>query len=145
MMKNTENQYDGMVILDIPIKIKDDEGKALPIYGLLYNKEYRHNDDLWQWQLNRYLCYLLGCTRIQKNKGTLVPDLFITSEGNSICMNDSVKNLLYRLLKKDMPTFRVMESDKPFEIEKNEIDCNFIISKKLIDRYTVSDTNKAKR
>ena len=131
-MKN--KQYDAMVVFDFPIHIADDDGDVFSIYGLLYNKKKKHNDDLWTWVLNRYICYLQGCERVQSNGCKLAPELLITNGGHTIPLNVRLKNTIYRIIKKDMIEYRIIEPIEPIEIHADEVDDNLIISQELLLR-----------
>lgn len=56
MGKNKKSNFDGIVSFDMPVHIKNDNEEEISIYGLLFNKKERHDDDLWSWELNRYMC-----------------------------------------------------------------------------------------
>ena len=131
-MKNKE--YDGIVIFYTPIQIVDDGGDVISIYGLLYNKQEKHNEDLWRWKLNRYVCYLQGCERVQCNGGKLAPELVITSGGNMISLNVRLKNLIYRIMKKEIIRYRIIETVEPIVIQSNEVEDNLVISQQLLGR-----------
>lgn len=142
MKETSEHNYDGLIIFSEPVIIHDDEDKDIKIYGLIYNKELRHADDLWQWQINRYICYLMGCQRIQEKNGNIAPELFITSDGYQIPLRDSTKTLIYKLLKEEMILYRIVESEKPFEIDEETCEDMFVISKSFIDKYGPCNTNE---
>ncbi|MCH5335468.1 MAG: hypothetical protein J1D86_06685, partial [Alistipes sp.] len=69
MDKKNVPMYDAVVVFDIPVEIANDRGERIYIFGLLYDKTLKHKDDLWTWELNRYLCYLQGCQTVQTNNG----------------------------------------------------------------------------
>ena len=73
MGKNKKSNFDGIVSFDMPVHIKNDKEEEISIYGLLFNKKERHGDDLWTWELGRFLCYLQGAERVQNNGGGLAP------------------------------------------------------------------------
>lgn len=62
-MAKNEEHYDAIVSFDEPIMIQDDNGELHTIYGILYNQKRRHHDDLFLWEVNRYITYLMGCSR----------------------------------------------------------------------------------
>ena len=127
-------QYDAMVIFDTPIQIVDDGGDVISIYGLLYNQDEKHKDDLWTWELNRYICYLQGCERAQSNGCKLAPELLITKDENMIALKVRFKNLIYRIMKKHLIRYRMVELTDPIKIHFGETDDNLIISQQLINR-----------
>lgn len=123
-----------MVIFDTPIQIVDDGGDVISIYGLLYNQDEKHKDDLWTWELNRYICYLQGCERAQSNGCKLAPELLITKDENMIALKVRFKNLIYRIMKKHLIRYRMVELTDPIKIHFGETDDNLIISQQLINR-----------
>ena len=58
-MANNEKRYDAVVKFNIPILIQDDNGELHTIYGILYNQQRKHRDDLFLWEVNRYITYLM--------------------------------------------------------------------------------------
>lgn len=46
-MANNEKRYDAVVKFNIPILIQDDNGELHTIYGILYNQQRKHRDDLF--------------------------------------------------------------------------------------------------
>lgn len=135
-MNNNDNKgyYNSLVVFQRPIQIMDDRKNAIAIYGLLYNRRERHKDDLWTWELNRYLCYLLGCEKIQKSGCRLAPELIITQTENMIALNVELKNLIYRIMKDKMIDYLIVEPKVPFKIYETETEDIFVISKKLLQR-----------
>lgn len=129
-----DKEYDALVILDVPIHITNDAGEVVSIYGLLYDKETKHKDDLWTWELNRYICYLMGCEKAQSNGCRLAPGLFITENGNMIALNVELKNLIYRIMKDKMTGYRIIETIEAFEPCPDEAQDIFVISQQLISR-----------
>lgn len=123
--------YDGFVAFQEPILITNDANETIPIYGLLYNRERRHRDDLWTWELNRYLAYLQGCENVQKNGGKLVPEQWITSDGNIIPLDVSNKNFIYKTMKHRLTEYKISEDMVPFEIEDGDVDDVFVISQEF--------------
>ena len=122
------NEYDGYVGFDVPILISNDENETIPIYGLLYNRERRHRDDLWTWELNRYICYLQGCENVQKNGGKLVPEQWITCEGNIIALDVNSKNFVYQTMRHRMIGYRIFEDVLPYEFGDEDVDDIFVLS-----------------
>ena len=135
MDKMKRSKYDAIVCFYLPIHIKNDEGDTIPIYGILYDKDARHKDDLWTWQLNRYICFLQGCERVQINGGKLAPEVWYTYSGRMIELTNQHKNFIYRIMKKDMMDYRITEFVSPIEYKPEEIDDIFIISEELMKRY----------
>lgn len=123
--------YDGFVGFQEPVLITNDANETIPIYGLLYNRNRRHRDDLWTWELNRYLAYLQGCESVQKNKGKLVPEQWITSNDNIISLDVNNKNFIYRIMKHRLIEYKISENIVPFEIEKGDVDDVFVISQEF--------------
>ena len=126
--------YDALVILDMPIHITNDAGEVVSIYGLLYDKDTKHKDDLWTWELNRYICYLMGCEKAQSNGCRLAPELFITEDGNMIALNVELKNLIYRIMKERMTGYRIIETIEPLELHHDEVQDIFVIYQEPILR-----------
>ena len=123
--------YDGFVAFQEPVLITNDANETIPIYGLLYNRERRHRDDLWTWELNRYLAYLQGCENVQKNGGKLVPEQWITSDDNIIPLDVSNKNFIYKTMKHRLIEYKISEDIVPFEIEDGDVDDVFVISQEF--------------
>ena len=123
--------YDGFVAFQEPVLITNDANETIPIYGLLYNRERRHRDDLWTWELNRYLAYLQGCENVQKNGGKLVPEQWITSDDNIIPLDVSNKNFIYKTMKHRLIEYKISEYIVPFEIEDGDVDDVFVISQEF--------------
>ena len=135
IMPNKEN-YDGVAIFDKPIRILDDENNPIPIYGLMFSKGRKHADDLWQWELNRYLAYLMACEVVQKQNGKLAPEMLLLGSGHSINLKVETKNVIYRLMKDDLIGFRIKEYIEPFmDIREGETEGDFVISESFIERY----------
>lgn len=129
-----DKEYDALVVFNMPIHITNDAEEVVSIYGLLYDKETKHKDDLWTWELNRYICYLMGCAKAQSNGCRLAPGLFITENGNIIALNVELKNLIYRIMKDKMTGYRIIETIEAFEPCPDEVQDIFVISQQLISR-----------
>ena len=69
MKAKDKTDYDAIVVFQRPIIIKDDHGDGIRIYGIMYDSARRHADDMWTWEINRFLAYLLACEKVQENKG----------------------------------------------------------------------------
>ena len=135
MSKEQSTIYDAMVVFDSPIEIMTDSGERISIFGLLYEKERKHKDDLWTWQLNRYICYLQGCQRIQERGGRLAPELWISSKQNLLTLRTPLKNLIYRIIKHRMIGYRQLEFTRPLEIRPTEHEDLFLTSSEPLTRY----------
>ncbi len=133
-MSKDDYSYDGAVVLQTPVQIRDDHNEVITIYGILYNKEKMHKDDLWGWGINRYICYLQSCERAQENGCRLAPKMIITASDNMIALNYRLKSLIHRIMKEDMSSYRLIEVIEPFVIYPDEVEGTFIISKEFIDR-----------
>ncbi len=138
-MSKNDYRYNGVVVFQTPIQIRNDHDEVISIYGLLYNWEQKHKDDLWTWELNRYICYLQGCERAQENGCRLAPGLLITATDNMIPLNYRIKSQIYRIMKEDMIDYRLVEPVETFEINEDQVDDTCIISQKLIDRIQKND------
>lgn len=134
MGKNKKSNFDGIVSFDMPVHIKNDNEEDISIYGLLFNKKERHDDDLWSWELNRYMCYLRGAEKIQKNGGGLAPEVFYTPSGRMIKLGLELKNLICRLMDDKRMGYRIIELIEPLEIRPDEADDIFIISDEFISK-----------
>lgn len=134
MGNSKKSNFDGIVSFDMPIHIKNDSEEEISIYGLLFNKKERHDDDLWCWELNRYLCYLQRAERVQKNGGNLAPEVFYTPSGRMIKLDIELKNLICRLMNVKRMGYRVIEFIEPLEIRPDESDDIFIISDEFISK-----------
>lgn len=134
MGKNKKSNFDRIVSFDMPVHIKNDNEEEISIYGLLFNKKERHEDDLWTWELGRFLCYLQGSEKIQKNGGGLAPEVFYTPSGRMIKLGLELKNLICRLMKDRKTGYRIIEFIEPLEIRPDEADDTFIISDEFIGK-----------
>ncbi len=134
MGKNKKSNFDGIVSFDMPVHIKNDKEEEISIYGLLFNKKERHGDDLWTWELGRFLCYLQGAERVQNNGGGLAPEVFYTPSGRMIKLDIGLKNLICRLMIDKCIGYRIIEFIEPLEIRSDEADDIFIISDEFIGK-----------
>ncbi len=134
MSSDNDKCFDGAVVFQDPINIRDDHDEVITIYGLLYNQEQKHTDDLWTWELNRYICYLQGCERAQDNGCRLAPGLLITATDNIIALNYRFKSLIYKIMKEDMTRYRLVEPSEPFGILPDDTEDIFITSNDFIHR-----------
>lgn len=131
--------YDGIVVFDEPVKIKNADDDTISIWGLLYDRSLKHGDDLWTWELNRYICYLMGCQTVQEKNGDLAPELWITSNNHIIRLGATIKNFIHRLLQNRMIGYKVVEYDRPPEIGEEEHEDLFITSKEPLLRLKLVD------
>lgn len=129
--------YNGFVCFDTPIVIVNDSNEPIPIYGLLYNINKLHLNDLGFWSLNRYICYLLGCENVQKNGGTLAHETWITPDENIISLNVEYKNFIYKTMRHKMIGYKLCESELPFDILEGESDDIFVISDEFLIRNEI--------
>ena len=131
--------YDSIILLDsIPVSIFDDSGKEILIFGILYNKAEAHADDLFLGFLtNRYISYLRSSEIIQYKGGKLSPDEWEFDNGKRVSLNLSLKNLIYRIMRKDRLWYRLVERTEPIDIREGEVDENFLISTKPLERMGI--------
>lgn len=127
MAKKIKTKYDGMVVLDGPINILDDHGCIISIYALLFDKQ-KNFDDLFIWELNRYLSYLYGCVEIQNKDCKIAPELWIMPDGNMIPLSFGHKNLIHKVMKSRIQPYLIVEYDTPLEFYEEEVDDMFVIS-----------------
>lgn len=127
-------KYDGFVLFESPVIIRDDLDHPNIIFGLLFEKEKLHKDDLGMWQLNRFISYLNGCVNVQSNNGEIWPDKLITSDGKEIKLTVEVKNCIYHIMKPKMMRYRIIESPEPFEINETETEDRYVISEEFLIR-----------
>lgn len=133
--------YDSLIYFNsIPITILDDAGKKINIYGILYNKQSAHEEDLFLgFFVNRYICYLRACEIIQQKGGQLAPDFWELQNGNKITLQLAHKNLIYRIMRNRMLWYRIIETDGALELKEDEFDGNFLISKKPLLRMGIEE------
>ena len=131
--------YDGIVVFDEPVKIKNADDDTISIWGLLYDRSLKHADDLWTWELNRYICYLMGCQTVQEKNGDLAPELWITFNNHIIRLGATIKNFIHRLLQNRMIGYKVVEYDLPPEIGEEEHEDLFITSIEPLLRLKLVD------
>ena len=131
--------YDSIILLDsIPVSIFDDSGKEILIFGILYNKAEAHADDLFLGFLtNRYISYLRSSEIIQYKGGKLSPDEWEFDNGKRVFLNLSLKNLIYRIMRKDRLWYRLVERTEPIDFREGEVDENFLISTKPLERMGI--------
>ncbi|MCH5234804.1 MAG: hypothetical protein J1E16_05880 [Muribaculaceae bacterium] len=131
--------YDSIIYFDsIPITILDDQGKEINIYGILYNRQTAHEEDLYLgFFVNRYICYLMASEIIQQKGGQLAPDFWELPNGNKITLQLPQKNLIYRIMRDRMLWYRIIETDGALDLKEDEYDGNFLISKNPLLRMGI--------
>ena len=131
--------YDSIIYFDsIPITILDDQGKEINIYGILYNRQSAHEEDLYLgFFVNRYICYLRASEIIQQKGGKLAPDFWELPNGNKITLQLPQKNLIYRIMRERMLWYRIIETDGALDLKEDEYDGNFLISKNPLLRMEI--------
>lgn len=138
-----DEEYDAIVVFDNPITIRVDECEKRQIYGLLYFKSEAHKEDLWIWNLNRYISYLSACEKIQNSKGELKPETVITPQGRIITLSSEIKNLIYRVMRDRMTSYRLVEFNSSLVVYSDEFEDRFIVSQDLLSRYGI-EVNRIK-
>lgn len=132
MGKKKKSTFDGIVSFNIPVHIQNDKGDVISIYGLLFNKDEFHHEDLSFWALNRFLCYIMAAEKVQNNGGGLAPEIFYSPSGRMIKLGTAHKNLIYRLMREELMGYRIVEFVEPLLIGEDEADDIFIISNEFI-------------
>ena len=135
MRKIIQPSFDGIVVFDMPISIINDNGETHNIYGLLFDKKTKNADDLWQWQINRYICYLQAASEIQMKGGEISPEMWILPNGNKIYLNNDHKNLIYRCVKDRLINYRIVEYETSLNIQPGESEDAFLISREPLFRH----------
>ena len=134
--------WDSIILFDsLPVSIKNDEGKEITIWGILYNKQDRHEDDLFIFEVNRYLAYLRFCQELQSKGGELSPDEIELPDENRISLQISHKNLLYRLYRDKIFWYFLIEKDT-LDLKPSEVDGNFLISEEPLKRMKIDYEKK---
>lgn len=142
---DSKSKYTGVIVLTDPVYITDSKGNTIFIYGILYDMLRKMKDDLFSWGCQRYLAYLYGAQRCQYNKGIVEPDVWITSYGGMIVLDNPVKNAIYKIMREDIPVYTLVEFLEPLELEENEYEDCFLISKAPLKRYgVIKDDNSEK-
>ena len=134
---DSKSKYNGVVVLTDPVYINDSKGNTIYIYGILYNMLWKMKDDLFSWECQRYLAYLYGIQRSQYSKAVIEPDVWITENGAMIILDDSTKNYIYKVIRPDIPVYRLVEFEKHLELEDNEYEECFLTSPKPLERYGI--------
>lgn len=132
-------KYTGVIILTDPVYIIDSKGNTTFIYGILYDMLWKMKDDLFSWGTQRYLGYLYGAQRFQFNNSIIEPDVWITSDGEMIILDNPTKNYIYKVMNEGIPVYRYMEFLEPLELKENEYEDCFLISPEPLKRYNLID------
>lgn len=132
-------KYTGLIILTDPVYIIDSKGNTTFIYGILYDMLWKMRDDLFSWGTQRYLGYLYGAQRFQFNNSTMEPDVWITTYGEMIILDNPTKNYIYKVMNEKIPLYRYMEFLEPLELKENEYEDCFLISPEPLKRYNLID------
>lgn len=138
-MKHSKNKYDGMVVFETPILITDQTDEKHFIYGLLYNKDEMHKNDLWTWEINRFIAYLLGCQRMTENGGELTTDAWLSSCGKIIPLTPAAKNFIYKLEKKELPRYTIDETS-PIELSDGNHEGEFLLTNPYVNSHSAPTT-----
>lgn len=136
-MNKLKNKYDGMVIFETPILIIDHTYEKHYIYGLLYKKEVMHKNDLWTWEINRYLAYLLGCQKHTEKGGELTSDTWFTSKGKIIPLSPEAKNFIYKLEKTELPKYTIDEVT-PIKLSDGDYEGDFLLINPYLNLHSTS-------
>ena len=134
--------YDAVVVLDTPIKIQNDRKETIQIYALLYERDMRERNDLFVWSVQRYITYLMGCQQVQEKGGKLSPEIWMLPNEHIITLGNPVKNFIYKFLKPRLIKYRLVEFEKPMDVEDNERDDLFLISEDPLTRCKLLDDTK---
>ena len=132
-------KYNGVIILTDPVYINDVKGKTKFIYGILYNFCDKMYDNLFCWKCERYLSYLYAAQRSQYNKTILEPEVWIAPSGALIILDDSMKNYIHQYMRENLPVYRIVEMEMPFELKDNEYESCFLTSPEPLKRYHLID------
>ena len=138
-----ESKFTGVIILTDPVYIIDSKGNTTFIYGILYDMLMKMKNDLFSWCCQRYLAYLYGTQRCQFHNGILQPDVWVNSHGAMIILDNSVKNYIYKVMKDDIPVYRLMEFEKPLKLNDKEYEGCFLTSTAPLKRYGMVDDIKS--
>lgn len=124
-----DREYNSVVVFERGITFKDDKGNPIKIWGLLFNKEKSNPNDLYMWSLNRYICYLLSAEGVESRGGEIEQEMWTCDKGKmTLVMTNNMKNFIYKSLKKDTISYRIIEYDKTVEIMNGEHVDSFIVS-----------------
>ena len=142
MGKDKKIKYDGLVCFEKPVCIRDDFNRTILIYGLLFEKDKRHKDDLWTWELNRFISFLQGCEKAQNNGCRISPDKIIMPNGKEIKLTVEVKNIIYKIIKPEIIDYTINEYYEPLETNESEVEDMFVISQPFIVRNWIAPAYK---
>lgn len=141
-MKNGE--YNSVVVFERALAFKDDKGNPIKIYGLLFDNIKSNHNDLFMWSLNRYVCYLQAAECVQ-TRADMEKEIWTCDKGNLILvMTNNIKNFIYKSLKKDIISYRIIEYDKAVEIMDGEHVDSFIVSPNPLIRLGLVDGKEEK-
>lgn len=135
-MANNEKRYDAVVKFNIPILIQDDNGELHTIYGILYNQQRKHRDDLFLWEVNKYITYLMGCSRAVINGGSIAPELWVAKSGEMIILDNGAKDYIYQTMKDEMIGYRLLEFNSPLDILPEDVEGEWVIEPSVFLQLT---------
>lgn len=121
-----------------PTRIKNDLGEEIEIYGILYNRIIKHDDDLFIYEVNRYVSYLRGCEKIQSKGAELYPTAWVLPNANKVSLKLTTKELIYKLMRNKRLGYRIVEREAPLELREDEVDGCFLISTKPLERMGIN-------
>lgn len=130
--------YDGMVILKTPLTLTDDNGLGVIVYGWMYRRTERLNEDFIK-KVVAYNAYLIAVKKFQDKGGVISDDGKIWTDptnGSWFSVRDFMFQLkVYSENKEAALQYLLVENDTPFVANENEIDVNLILSEDFIKRY----------
>lgn len=135
--KGAKPTYDSIVLLEIPVSIRNDKGEEVSIWGILYNRQMAHEEDLWFRMLNAYICYVQASEILQNKGAELYQDCWKLKNGNIITLQIPYKNLIYRIMRDQMLRYKLVEPSHPLDLREEEIDGNFLISTAPLERMGI--------
>ena len=129
--------YDGMVILKTPLTIKSGGSKLVgTVYGWLYQKSERLQDEDFIKKVVAYNAYLLA---IKKFQGSISDDgmIWTDTDGSWFSVKDFMFQIkVYSENKQEARQYQMVESDIPFvALNETEVDDHLILSEDFINRY----------
>lgn len=126
---------DSIILFDsIPITIINDRKEPIEIWGITYSRGIRHHKGTFIHDIEYYLSYLRGCEIIQTKGGDVSKNQWTLSTGDHINLTQSRKELIHRLLKDKILWYRLVEYPLSLDIREGEVDGNFLISTKPLER-----------
>ena len=142
MEEENKNTYDSLIIFNEPISLFDDLGNIKTIYGLTYCKESKHEDDLFNWQIRRFISFLLAASDFQNSGGRLEPDCWIKNGGEIVPLTQEFKNKLYNEYRERIEPYTIVEYKAPFETSEQMVEDGFLIAFDCTYTYPhINDTN----